>query len=195
MCWITDAGGSRWAAQSLSMAGNLQWTTVAGASASCPLDQVVQIDLSRGKIVYLSDLKPESVVYTPFFPLDKVLPAEEKFFRLREDQNLESKPLRLGGKRFSRGLALCSRTEAVYYLPGRFRHFEAAAGIDDDVRPRGRVHLIVRGDGKLLWEATLTGADKAPFQADRRRRDGRSPLDDYRRFRRRVGRGRPRGVG
>ena len=57
LCWITDAGGSRWAAQSLSLAGNLQWTTVAGASASCPLDQVVQIDLSRGKIVYLERLE------------------------------------------------------------------------------------------------------------------------------------------
>ena len=103
LCWITDAGGSRWAAQSMSLAGKLEWTTVAGASASCPLDQVAQIDLSRGKIVYLSDLKPESVAYTPFFPLDKELPAEQKFFRLRQDQNLESKPLRLGGKQFRQG--------------------------------------------------------------------------------------------
>ena len=140
----------------------MQWTTVAGGRVSRPLDQVAQIDLSRGKIVYLSDLKPESVAYTPYFPLDKELPAEQKFFRLREDQNLESKPLRLGGKQFSKGLALHSRTEAVYYLPGRFRRFEAVAGIDDEVRPRGSVHVILRGDGKLLWEATVTGADKEP---------------------------------
>ncbi len=162
LCWITDAGGSRWAVQSMTLASDLTWTTVGGARVSRALDQVSQIDLSRGKIVYLSDLKPESIAYTPYFPLKKELPAEQKFFRLREDQNLESKPLRLGGKQFSKGLALHSRTEAVYYLPGRFRRFEAVAGIDDEVRPRGSVHVIFRGDGKLLWEATLTGADKEP---------------------------------
>ena len=69
--------------ESMTLAEQPEWTTVAGARASCPLDQVSQIDLSRGKIVYLSDLKPESVAYTPYFPLDKELPAEQKFFRLR----------------------------------------------------------------------------------------------------------------
>ncbi len=165
VCWISDAGGSRWAVRSMTMADKLEWTTVAGASASCPLDQVSQIDLSGGKIVYLSDLKPESVAYTPYFPLSQELPAEQKFFRPRQDQNLESKPLRLGGQQFPKGLALHSRTELVYYLPGRFRHFQAIAGIDDEVRPRGSVHLVLRGDGKVLWEATLTGADKEPSRA------------------------------
>ena len=152
----------------MSLAGKLQWTTVGGAKVSRPLDQVAVIDLSGGKVVYLSDLKPESLAYTPFFPLEKELPARLEFFRLRQDQNLESKPLRTGGKQFRKGLALHSRTEAVYYLPGRFRRFEAIAGIDDDMgdaRPRGSVHLILRGDDKLLWEAVLSGADKEPFKS------------------------------
>ncbi len=162
LCWITDTDGSRWAVRSMSLPGKLQWTTPSGASVNQALEQVSEIDLSRGKICYLSDLKPESAVYTPYFPLDKELPSRLEFFRLRQDQNLQSKPLRVGGKRFRKGLALHSRTEAVYYLPGRFRRFEAVAGIDDEVRPRGSVHLILRGDDKLLWEATLTGADKEP---------------------------------
>ena len=120
---------------------------------------MVRIDLSQGKVVYLSDLKPESFVYTPYFPLDKELPSRLEFFRLRADRTLESKPLRLGGKQFSKGLAMHSRTEAVYYLPGRFRRFCAVAGIDDDFRPRGNVRLILRGEGKTLWEATLSGAE------------------------------------
>ena len=68
--------------------------------------------------------------------------------------------MRLGGKQFSKGLALHSRTEAVYYLPGRFRRFCAVAGIDDDFRPRGNVRMILRGEGKTLWEATLAGAEQ-----------------------------------
>jgi hypothetical protein len=168
VCWLTDGGGSRWAVRTMTLEADkdkLAWTTIAGASASCPLQQVSQIDLSGGKVVYLSDLKPESVAYTPYFPLRQELPAEGAFFRPRQDRNLESKPLRLGGQQFPKGLALHSRTEVVYYLPGRFRRFQAVAGIDDDVRPRGAVHLVLRGDGKVLWEATLSGADKEPSRA------------------------------
>jgi hypothetical protein len=41
------------------------------------------------------------------------------------------------------------------------------AGIDDDMgdaRHRGSVHLILRGDDKLLWQAVLSGADKEPLR-------------------------------
>ena len=96
---------------------------------------MVQIDLSQGKIVYLSDLKPESMAYTPFFPLEKELPAQLQFFRLARGPEPGIEAAAAGGKQFRKGLALHSRTEAVYYLPGRFRRFEAVAGIDDDVRP------------------------------------------------------------
>jgi hypothetical protein len=162
LCWITDAAGSRWAVRAMSLSGSLRWTTVGGASVSRPLDQIAQIDLSQGKIVYLSDLKPESVAYEPYFSLDKELPARLEFFRVRQDQNLESKPLRVGGARFAKGLAMHSRSEAVYYLPGRFHHFEAIVGIDDELRPRGSVRLVIHGDDKVLYDAVLTGADKEP---------------------------------
>jgi hypothetical protein len=164
---VVDAAGSRWSARTLAMPGGLEWTTPSGLTVRRPLEQIAKIDLSRGKIIYLSDLKPESAVYTPYFGMEKELPARLEFFRPRQDQNLESKPLRIGGKEFRKGLALHSRTEMVYLLPGRFSRLQAIAGIDDGVRPRGHVRLVLRGDDKVLLETTIAGTDPGkPIDVD-----------------------------
>ncbi len=165
---VTDAGGSRWSARSVNYPGaarqagsaeKLEWETPAGLTVRRAPDQVAQIDLSRGKIVFLCDLKPDSAVYTPYFGMDKELPARAEFFRPRQDQTLESKPMRLAGKQYPKGLAMYGRTEMKYDLPGKFRKLEAVAGIDDDFRPRGSARLVLRGDDKVLLETTVTGAD------------------------------------
>jgi hypothetical protein len=159
-CTILDAGGSRWSARSVAFSDKWEWTTAGGHAIRRDAEQVVAVDLSRGKIVYLSDLKAESAVYTPLFGMEKELPGRLEFFRPRLDQNMESKPLRINGQAFPKGLCLHSRTEMVYRLPGRFSRFEAMAGIDDGVRPRGHVRLVIRGDDKILVDTTLSGIDK-----------------------------------
>ena len=112
----------------------------------------MQIDFSGGKIVYLSDLKPDGVRWTPYFGTRKPLPAVEQFYAPRYDRNFDSGPLQLGGTPVPQGLALHSRTEIVYRLPGRFSRFQAVAGIDDAVRPGGKVRLVIRGDDKVLFD-------------------------------------------
>ncbi|MGD0896674.1 MAG: NPCBM/NEW2 domain-containing protein [Thermoguttaceae bacterium] len=160
-CAVTDAGGSRWSARSLRFSDDKwEWTTAGGRTMRRAADAVVAVDLSQGKIICLSDLKPDSATYTPYFGMEKELPARLEFFRPRQDQNMESKPLKIGGKTYPKGLWLHSRTEMVYTLPGRFSRFEAVAGIDDEVRPRGHVHLLIRGDDKVLVDTALRGTDK-----------------------------------
>jgi hypothetical protein len=156
---VVDTGGSRWSAKTIQLDGKLQWTAAGGRTVRRDLDRIAVIDLSRGKIVYLSDLKADVARYTPFFGLDKELPSRLEFFRPRRDQNFESKPLRIAGTTYPKGLALHSRTEMVYALGGRFSRLEAVAGIDDAVRPRGHVRLVVRGDDKVLLETTVAGSD------------------------------------
>ena len=140
-------------------AEKLEWKTPTGLTVRRAAEQVANIDFSRGKIVFLSDLKPESAVYTPYFGMDKELPARAELFRPRQDQTLESKPLRLAGKPYPKGLAMHARTEMKYDLPGKFRKLQAVAGIDDDFRPRGNARLVLRGDDKVLLETTILGAD------------------------------------
>ena len=160
----------------------MQWTTPAGLSIAQAVDKIVQIDFSGGKIVYLSDLKPEDVRWTPYFDAGKPPPAVAQFYAPRYDRNFDGGPLQLGGTQYRKGLALHGRTELVYRLPDRFSRFRAVVGIDDAVRPGGKVRLVVRGDGRELLDADRCRQRPAP--AGGPRPDGRSAADDRGRFRR-----------
>jgi hypothetical protein len=167
ICQLVEADGSTWDAQTVGLdGGQVQWTTPLGLTVKRPLDGLVKIDFSQGKIVYLSDLKPESVEWTPYIAAGKPLASWSEFFRPRNDQSLRSGPLELGGKAYEKGLALHSRTTMVYRLPGRFQHFRAVAGIDDRFRPRGNVRLVIRGDDKELVKLTVAGTDEQPQPID-----------------------------
>jgi len=160
VCSVSDTGGSRWVVSSLALSGDMmKLTTPAGLTVSRPLRQISQIDFSSGKVTYLSDLKPESVNWSPYFGNTDKLPALRKFFAPREDSSLASGKLRLGGKVYDKGLALHSRCELVYRLPARFSRFKATAGIDDSVRPHGNVRLVISGDDRTLLETTIDGTD------------------------------------
>jgi len=159
VCLLSDATGSQWWVHELTLSGELQWTTPGGLEMTRPLAEVTKIDFSGGKIVFLSDLKPESVDYTPYFGTSKDLPVLGQFFGPRMDTNLESGPLKLGNKEYGKGLALHSRTKMVYRLPDRFRRLKAVVGIDDGVRPHGDVQLVIRGDDQVLLDEKLTGTD------------------------------------
>ena len=160
---IVDSAGSRWAAASLKLSEDkIEFTSPGGRTTRRGLDQIAKIDLSCGKIVYLSDLKPDSETFTPypFTVTGKELASRLEFSRVRRDQNLESKSLRIHGQVYRKGLALRSRSELAWTLPGKFSRLEAVAGIDDDVRPLGNVRLQILGDGKTLLDASIAGNDK-----------------------------------
>ncbi|MDX1944400.1 MAG: NPCBM/NEW2 domain-containing protein [Pirellulaceae bacterium] len=163
ICSIVDAAGARWNVKSLALAdGKLQLETPVGAKTSLPLEQARQFDFSGGKIVYLSDLEPESFAYQPFFSLAEPLATVNDFYRLRRDIGLEKSPLRVGGKTYSKGIALHSRSTVEYRLPGKFRKFTAVVGIDDAVKAAGGdVALEILGDGKSLWKGSVRGSEAA----------------------------------
>ncbi len=157
---LTDTIGSRWTVRALALEGNvLEVTTPAGLTFHCPLARLARLDFSEGKIVYLGQLKPRSVRWTPYFGLKEEPPSREAFFAPLHDPPSGSSPLVLGGKRYTRGVALCSRTEVEYELPDGYRRFKAIAGIDDAYRPYGHAQLVIRADGRRLIETTLTGTE------------------------------------
>jgi hypothetical protein len=157
VCRITDAAGSQWPVRSLALAAKLKWTTPAGLSMSQTLDDIARIDFSGGKLLYLGDLKPESVTWTPYFGGREPLPSMKRFYAPRFDCGFDSRPLLLGKTEYHKGLALYSRTEMIYRLPERFSRFLAVAGIADAVRPGGKVRLVIRGDDRVLFEGGLSG--------------------------------------
>jgi hypothetical protein len=165
ICRITDAAGSLWLVRSISLGKKLQWTTPAGASVAQPCDNIARIDFSAGKLLYLGDLKPDLIAWTPYFGVGEPAAAMKQFYAPRFDRGFDSPVLRLGRVDYQKGIALRSRTELVYRLPERFGRFLAVAGIADAVRPDGKVRLVVRGDDKVLFEAVMTGSD-APRPLD-----------------------------
>jgi len=159
LCRVGDASGSLWSARSVAISDKVQLTTIAGAEVSLPIEKLAQIDFSGGKIAYLGDMEPKSVRWTPFFGGGKAQPAMDQFFAPRKNVGFDTSPLLLGGVQYAKGLAIHSRTESVYHLPDGFSRFRATAGIEDAVRPGGKVRLVIRGDDKVLLETVVAGVD------------------------------------
>ena len=148
---VTDVGGSVWLASEFSLEGGKWKVKTSGgltreyASGTGPS----RIDLSRGKVAYLSDLK--------WMRVTDPLAADPFRFRAGPtlDKNLDLGPIRMGGTTYAKGLALAATTEVEYDLGGEYRDFRLMAGFDDAVSGGGPVVLRIEGDGKELLRQTL----------------------------------------
>jgi hypothetical protein len=79
----------------------------------------------------------------------------------RRDRNLAGGPITLGGREFSKGLAIHVRTAFEYDLAGEFREFKAVIGVDELVRAAdGVTKVVVKGDGKELKVYEVSRKDK-----------------------------------
>lgn len=126
----------------------------AGGEVAVPAAAVRALDLSQGKVRYLSQMEPRDVKYVTFFENDIV-------WEYARDKNLDGEPISLHGQVFPRGLCIHSGTTLRYRLGGEYRRFQAVMGIDDAVRERGgNVHVVISGDGKTLFEGDVVGVKK-----------------------------------
>lgn len=157
---LATIGGARLQLKAIELSGDLlKIQTTAGTSHEVPLADVARFDFTSGKIAFLSDLEPESVTFTPLVGFEQPPQGLLGFYEYRRDVGFEQSPLRLDGKVFAKGLALATRTELVYKLPGKFRLFRSTVGIDDSTRETGSVRLSIKGDGKVLWEGDVRGTE------------------------------------
>ncbi len=160
-CVVTDRAGSVIQAASASLKdGKLRIKTPADVEVTLPLERINAVDYPAH---YLSDLKPEQVVYTPLVREPRaVADRVAQRYGPRFDRSLEAGPLKLGGRDYVKGIALHSRSEVTFLLSEPFLKFTAVAGIDDRVRPHGNAQLVIRGDDRVLFDKNLTG-DDAPL--------------------------------
>ncbi|MBL8878746.1 MAG: NPCBM/NEW2 domain-containing protein [Phycisphaerales bacterium] len=118
-----------------------------------PWARVAKIECRSDRYVFLSDLKPQSYRNEALF---------EHEWSLGVDASLLNKPLSLGGRVYAKGLAMHSRSEAMFRIENSFSQFAATAGISDEMRERGCVSMRVLGDGRVLWEAAQVRGGEAP---------------------------------
>ena len=159
-CVVEGGHGWRLMAKSVALSeGQLQIATAGGPTFIRPWDSITRLDFSAGKVVYLSDLEPESVRWTDYYDLGSAAPAVAQFYAPRRDEGREHSPIRVGGKIYAKGLALTSRTSIDYRLPAGLKTLKAIAGIDDGVRQNGSVRLEISADRKTLFEGTISGKE------------------------------------
>jgi|GEM_PF-423555 len=168
LCKLSESDGSNWSIRTLSYNDDrLTWTTPLKVEGTTLLPQIGRIDFSQGKILFLSDIGPESTKWTPYFDGADSISVVRDFFLPRQDQNLRGGTLTLDDDWYFKGLSIHSHTIVTYRLPDRYSRFRAVVGIDDSVRPSGNVQLIISGDGKELLKETFTGKMSAkPLDLD-----------------------------
>lgn len=155
---VENRSGSKIAAEKVELAdGQLQVTTTFGGTLTWPLDAVRSIDFSPGRMLYLSDMQPDSSDWTPLLDFGKQNDAISQFYKPRFDRSLDGGSLSIGGQTYAKGVAMAARTVLEYKVAGRGREFRAMAGIDDSVHGVGSVRLTIDGDGKNLYSGKITG--------------------------------------
>ncbi|HQX49445.1 MAG TPA: NPCBM/NEW2 domain-containing protein [Planctomycetaceae bacterium] len=166
---VTSAAGDLVAARTITLAGDqLQLQSSWGQQISVPVSQLRSIDLSAGRIQFLSDMPALSERF------DGVDPENSLFAGLidREQQALLFGPqrnmtierqskLRLRGREFTKGLCIHSRTEMKWSLEQRFSAIECVIGVDDEVAFNGThaVAVKITGDETVLFEKLIATTD------------------------------------
>ncbi len=154
--------------------GAFALSTPGGLKLRLPVPQWQRADFSQGKIAYLDQLEPEAEVVHPR-PLTNFSTRKEQLrLALEEDRLLRrvrrgrwnaSRPLKLDGRTYSRGLGLRAGTELTFRLGGRYSRLQAVVGVDDQVQfSQGPVLLTIRGDDKVLAQVKLSAADRPRAQ-------------------------------
>jgi hypothetical protein len=125
----------------------LEW----GENLDIPVASISRLEVKNGKLVYLSAQKPTEVRYTPYL---------DGSYAHRIDRSVSGRPLRLGGKVYSRGIGVHSKSELTYTLDGGYKSFASVIGVDDSVIGGGSVVFRIFGDDKPLYESpVLRGGD------------------------------------
>ncbi|MFV2065906.1 MAG: NPCBM/NEW2 domain-containing protein [Pirellulales bacterium] len=181
VCQAIGSGATRLALTRVTLDdGQFHLVTTGGQQITVPANLIAEFDFSMEKLCYLSDLEPAKEEWTPFYRLRQAEHLTRSIGALRRDRAIEGGPLRLGGKTYTRGLAMRSRGEVVYRLRGEYREFSAIAGIDDRMGDRGHVRLVIHGDGRNLFEQAIRGGDvPLPLRIDIQGVDRLTLLVDY----------------
>lgn len=117
---------------------------------------LAELKFQGEQVQYLSDLQPREVKETPYF---------DDTFPWRKDRSVSGAPLQLDGKTYEKGLGLHADCRMTFDLGGKFRHFTALAGIDDNVQS-GQAVLTILADGKAVADRIALARDRPPVKID-----------------------------
>jgi len=155
----------------LAAGDQIEILTLSGFRFELSLRDISRIDYSSGKIVYLSDLEPETSQVVPFVNTEISKILSHLVRQPRRDTSFDGHSLSLSDGaeilKFTKGLAIHSRTKLIYRLRGAYHQFHAVVGMDPDRRGRGHVVLEISGDDRVLFrEVVQGGREPVPLELD-----------------------------
>lgn len=172
---VASHNGDQFAASTIRFSnGAFEIETAWGQSLQVASTLIRSIDLSSGRVQYLSDLEPLEERLDGIDPEGSLLAGlidkeeEALLFGPRRDTTMErTSRLRLRGREFLKGLCIHSRTEISWALDEKYTSLDCLVGIDDEVAYSGKhiVALKITGDGSILFEKNIaTTDDPLPLQ-------------------------------
>ncbi len=177
-CVLIGPDGLRIAATMVRIQGDtLMASTANRLQLAWPLSGIASIDLSAGKVAFLSDLEPAAASWQPLVGLPSAASRAAKYGQPRFNKSASGGPLMLSypegdpsarsaaPQSFAKGMAIRSRSELVYRLPRGYSRFLAVAGIEPAAAASGNVLLSIFADDRLLIEQAIAGSD-APLPLD-----------------------------
>jgi hypothetical protein len=124
-----------------------------GPALAVPRERALRLSVLNGRLVFLSDLHPTEVEESSYF--DTPHPYQL-------DHSQGGRPLRLGGRVYSRGLGVHARSALTYAVVGSYKKFEATVGVDSEVGNGGSVVFRVMGDDRTLFQSPVLHGGEAP---------------------------------
>ena len=116
-----------------------------------------RLRMEGGRRIYLSEIDPAKVEETGAFGV---------VWPFQRDRNLDSSPLRLGGIRYERGLAVHSQAHLSWKLDGQYTRLRALSGIADMVGDQGDCAVSISIDGKVAWNRDSVRGGEKPQSID-----------------------------
>ncbi len=174
-CRLTTCAGDVWNVQQLTQQDDqIQVTSNNGAQLALPVALLQTIEFGSSTTVYLSDLEPERMQWTPYVRVESLAAELEQLYQPRRNQSLAGGPLRVrlaepdGAQQdFEKGLSIHSRTELVYRLAGEYRQLAALAGLDPSQGKGGSVTVVISADGVERWRQEIAAdAPAIPIDLD-----------------------------
>ena len=163
LCRLTDTLNNVWQVSQLKLDSDnqeLQASTCTGESLTLKLSELSRVDFASNNILYLSDITPEAVKWTPFLSGNLIRKRLSKVYHPRMDISVDGTPLMVGTESYSKGISIHSRTVMSLRLPDTFSKLQMDIGIDPSMNGRGHVELTILGDNKQLFQDFVAGSDK-----------------------------------
>ncbi len=130
----------------------ISFNPVALAAVTCGVDDVRKIDILGGRITWLTAIKPEHYVQTPYTGAP---------WPLMINKNSLGQALHTDGRVFHHGLGIHVAAKLTYALDSRYSTLAFIPAMDQSARPWGTATVSVTADGKRIFKSGVLQAGTA----------------------------------